>query len=233
MVKWNLLLIIFFNTTLKCDKYLISCDVSLANGGLVVTWCVMLSAWPKMVIAASVSYTPLYISVHAVSFSLDPDWLLDLPGFPTSDVMNHLVVAVILSRLDYCNSLVAGLLWSTVAPLQRVQNAAAWLVLGLSSRDHVSQALTDLQWLPVHYRIQYKLALMMYMAHTGQTTSYIKDAVTPISQDPTRRRLQSADYPVPRTQTQFGERAFCVVAGLSIWNSLPESLWRIDCTQDF
>ena len=162
-----------------------------------------------MVIAASVSYTPLYISVHAVSFSLDPDWLLDLPGFPTSDVMNHLVVAVILSRLDYCNSLVAGLLWSTVAPLQRVQNAAAWLVLGLSSRDHVSQALIDLHWLPVHYRIQYKLALMMYMAHTGQTTSYIKDAVTPISQDPTRRRLQSAVYPVPRTQTQFGESILC------------------------
>ena len=80
----------------------------------------------------------------------------------TSDVMNRLVVAVILSRLDYCNSLLAGLLWSTVAPLQRVQNAAARLVLGLSAHDHVSQVLIDLHWLPVHYWIQYKLALMMY-----------------------------------------------------------------------
>ena len=68
-------------------------------------------------------------------------------------------------------------------------------------------------------------------------TSYIKDAVTPISQDPTRRRLRSADttdYAVPRTRTKFGDRdrAFCV-AGLSTWNSLPESLRRTDCTEAF
>ena len=90
--------------------------------------------------------------------------LRQLKRHVTSDVINHLpvVVAVILSRLDYCNSLLAGLQWSTVAPLQRVQNAAARLVLGLSAHDHVSQVLIDLHWLPVHYWIQYKLALMMY-----------------------------------------------------------------------
>ena len=45
--------------------------------------------------------------------------------------------------MDYCNAVLAGLPWSTVAPLQRVQNAAARLVLGLSPRDHVSSALVD------------------------------------------------------------------------------------------
>jgi len=48
----------------------------------------------------------------------------------TPKAMNQLVANVILGRLDYCNSVLAGLLWSTVAPLQRVQNAAARLVLG-------------------------------------------------------------------------------------------------------
>jgi len=60
------------------------------------------------------------------------------------------------------NILLAGLPWSTVAPLQRVQNAAARLVLGLSPRHHVSPALLELHWLSVIYRIQFKLGLLMY-----------------------------------------------------------------------
>ena len=41
----------------------------------------------------------------------------------TPEAMNQLVAAVILGRLDYCNSVLAGLPWSTVAPLQRGRDA--------------------------------------------------------------------------------------------------------------
>jgi len=77
----------------------------------------------------------------------------------TPEATNQLVATVILGRLDYCNSVLAGLPWSTVAPLQRVQNAAAHLVLGLSPCDHVSPALLEMHWLPVYYGIQFKLGL--------------------------------------------------------------------------
>ena len=53
------------------------------------------------------------------------------------EVMMQLISPFISSRLDYCNALLIGLPLSTIAPLQRVQNAAARLLLALSRRDHV------------------------------------------------------------------------------------------------
>jgi len=46
------------------------------------------------------------------------------------EVTHQLVLALIMSRLDYCNSMLAGLPTSKLQPLQRVQNAAARLVFG-------------------------------------------------------------------------------------------------------
>jgi len=79
----------------------------------------------------------------------------------------RLVSAFVLSRLDYCNALLAELPASTLAPLQRVMNAAARLVCDLSSRDHVTPALQSLHWLPIKQRIQFKLCLLVHLAING------------------------------------------------------------------
>ena len=44
------------------------------------------------------------------------------------DVPCTLVSAFVLSRVDYCNAVLSGLPQSTIAPLQRVLNAAASVV---------------------------------------------------------------------------------------------------------
>jgi len=53
------------------------------------------------------------------------------------DVACTVVTALALSRIDYCNAVLSGLPQSTIAPLQRVPNAAARVVCGLRPRDHV------------------------------------------------------------------------------------------------
>ena len=147
------------------------------------------------------------------------------------DVMKRLISAFVFSRLDYCNGILSGLPLSTIAPLQRVQNAAARLVLGLSRSDHVRPALRELHWLPVAYRIKFKLALVMFTIHTHQCPDYLTDSVHPYSNnDPARYRLLSAtsiNYSVPRTSTKFGDRAFSV-AGPVVWNSLPATVRHAD-----
>jgi len=91
-----------------------------------------------------------------------------------------LVAAPILSRLDYCNTLLAGLPRTTTAPLQRVINAAARLVFNLRPRDPVLPALTELHWLPVESRVQYKLCLLAHSARVGKAPVYITSLLQPV-----------------------------------------------------
>ena len=71
-----------------------------------------------------------------------------------------LVSALILSRVDYCNSVLVGLPFNTISPLRRLLNAAARFVAGLRSRDHVTAALRDLHWLKIDQRITLKLCVL-------------------------------------------------------------------------
>ena len=60
------------------------------------------------------------------------------------EATSTLIPAFVLSRLDYCNAVLAGLPKVTIAPLQRAQNAAARLILRLAPHDHVTAALRHL-----------------------------------------------------------------------------------------
>jgi len=139
------------------------------------------------------------------------------PGVATT-----LVSAFVLSRLDYCNAILAGLPKTTIAPLQRAQNAEARLVAQLGPRDHVSNALRDLHWLHVQQRITYKLCLLMHLVHNDRAPVYLADSVTATANISRHTRLRSASslrYEQPRTRLKLGERCFAF-AGPAAWNSL-------------
>jgi hypothetical protein len=161
--------------------------------------------------------------------------LRQVSRFVSRDIMMQLTSAFILSRLDYCNCILAGLPKSSIATLQRVQNAAARLVLGLGPRDHISDGLRQLPWLSVESRIRYKLCLLMHMVHTGRCPPYLRDALNPVSSSSGRSGLRSAttaQYVKPRLRTVFGERAFSF-AGPKSWNELPSHLHTITSTDSF
>jgi len=107
-------------------------------------------------------------------------------------VTKQLVHAFVISILDYCNSILAGLPKGLLSQLQRVQNAAARLVLGLQLRDHMKPALFELHWLPVHLRIDYKLCLLMHSATSQCCPKYISDIVQTTAASSRRERLRSS-----------------------------------------
>jgi len=141
-------------------------------------------------------------------------------------VTQQLVSAFILSRLDYCNVLLADLPAATIAPLQRVQNAAARLVLDLKPYDHITHALFTLHWLPIKFRIIYKLCLLVHKSLNNRSPTYLTELFQKISTIPSKTSLRSSstqDLVIPRTNTRIGDRAFSV-AGARCWNNLPDDL---------
>ena len=85
------------------------------------------------------------------------NFLSKIRSFLTVDAANTLAVAFILSRLDYCNPLLAGLPDHKLAKLQRIQNSAVRLVLPEPRRESTTPLLKILHWLHVKARIEYSL----------------------------------------------------------------------------
>ena len=69
-----------------------------------------------------------------------------------------------MSRLDYCNVPLIGKSAAALRGLQVAQNYAARVIAGLGIRDHITAALRELHFLPVHQHIKYKVLTMVYKA---------------------------------------------------------------------
>ena len=84
---------------------------------------------------------------------------------------------MIISCLDYCNSVFAGLPADQVVQLQRIQNNAARLVMKKRKQDHVTPFLKELHWLPVKFRCQYKIATLAYRHFEGSLPPYLSSSL--------------------------------------------------------
>ena len=133
------------------------------------------------------------------------------------------MMSFIIARVDYCNSLLAGLpVWCD--RIQTVLKNAARLVFGGSQRDHATPVLRDrLHWLHTPQRIQFKVALLVYKAINNLPPDYITIYCRSSSTNDRRSTLRSADKVIlieSKTRTEFGKKLFSY-AGPHQWNQLP------------
>ena len=130
--------------------------------------------------------------------------------------------AIILSSLDYCNSLYIGCSKSTIKQLQLIQNRACRLIFGLKKRASVQDKLKELHWLRVEERIKFKVLLLVYKSIRNLSPSYLSELIC--LNDISNSRSISLKC---NTAVKHSSRAFQFV-GIKLWNELPDSLRNIE-----
>ena len=154
--------------------------------------------------------------------------------FLSIDAANKLAVSFMLTRLDYCNSLLAGLPDNKLNKLKRIQNHAARTVLRKPRHVSATSLLRTLHWLPLKARIQYKIACLCFQCLSHNTMPlYLSDLLHPYQPSKTLHSLDTSLLSVPHFCLEtFGRRSFSVF-GPTVWNSLPLSLRQTQCFSTF
>jgi len=145
----------------------------------------------------------------------------------TLDLSQTLACSLIISKIDYCNSLQHGAPSSTIKKLHQVQNNAARIVLQASRRSDVNSLLQTLHCLPVEQRINYKLAVLTFKTQQTLSTQYLSQH---ISLSTSARNTRSSSIPllcVPFRRTSFARRSFSTATPLT-WNSLLPAMLNCD-----
>ena len=138
-----------------------------------------------------------------------------------------LVSCYILSRIDYCNSLLIGSYDCLRDRLQAIVKNSARMVCRVPRYDHITQHLRELHWLPVTSRIEYKIASLSFQCKEGTAPIYLRQLLperqvhrynTRASNDTTTMGSTPAN-----SKKTLGDRSFSR-AGPAVWNALPMEL---------
>ena len=148
------------------------------------------------------------------------------------DTAKSIASALITSRLDYCNSLLYNVSECNLARLQRVQNCLARVVCRTSRFCRSQPLLKSLHWLPVRYRIKYKLCTITFKALANKEPSYLHDLLKPAINSRQLRSSNNNNLSIPRVKTKWGSRAFSIAAPF-LWNSLPAELKKVKTLPSF
>ncbi len=155
--------------------------------------------------------------------------------FLTHETTQILINSFVTSRLDYCNSLYYGLPANQLNKLQRVQNAAARLICNVSRFDHITPTLKDLHWLPVKFRIDFKILLIVFKALHGLAPDYISELITikpPSSYSMRSNSKLLLQKTTLKTLPTLGDRSFGCAAP-NLWNDLPSCIQQADSIGSF
>ena len=153
--------------------------------------------------------------------------LVSIRRFLTSTATATLVSAFVLSRIDYCSSLLFGSTHDVTSQFQRIQNYAARVILRLPKSSSITIHIKSLHWLPVKVRSTYKIACLCYHCHSSTAPSFVTGMLH--KNPPHTCITRSSSYTMPllnrpsHSKAALGDRSFSFTS-YSVWNSIPNDV---------
>ena len=138
------------------------------------------------------------------------------------DLAKQIAVALVSSKLDYCDSLFYNMPEKDIARLQCVQNCLARVVTKAPRFSRPVPILKRLHWLPVKFRIHFKICAITFRTLKENQPAYLADLLVRPKCSKYLRSTNSNIFFVfvPRIKTKTGSRAFSI-SGPALWNALP------------
>ena len=163
--------------------------------------------------------------VKASNFQLRT--IAQIKKYLDEDCLKMLVTSLVISRVDYCNSLYYNLPDYQLKKLQNVLNRAARLITGKTRWDRITPTLIELHWLPIKARIIFKICVLAYLARNVEEPRYLWKKLhrfdLPENAAQTRHALDVHRLDEPSATRNIGTRAFAHSAP-RLFNSLPRNV---------
>jgi len=135
-----------------------------------------------------------------------------------------LIRSLVVNSVDYCKPVLADVSGHLLDLLQSVLNAAARLIFSARKSEHITPLLSELHWLRVPERIQFRSCVLANRCLHVNAPSYLAEMLHPTTDVDGRCCLLSAATStllIPSTRrSSLRDRAFPVAASRA-WNSLP------------
>ena len=125
--------------------------------------------------------------------------------------LRRIAVALVSSKLDYCNSLFDNIPEKDIAGLQSVQNSLARVVTKAPRFSRTTPILKRLHWLNVKFRIHFKICTITFRTLKENQPAYLADLLVRPKCSKYLRSTNSNRFVVPRIKTKTGP---------ALWNAL-------------
>ena len=144
--------------------------------------------------------------------------------FLTAKAVKTLCQSVVISRLDYCNSVCVGLPMKSIHRLQLAHHAAARVVTKYFKFKYITPLRIDLHRLPILKRIQFKIFALTFKILHSDASEYLCELLTWYHSTRHLRSANTTSLVPSRSRTVKLGRRLLDTAAATLWNTLSDGI---------